>query len=104
MKQLRQGDVYLMPAKYFSLDGAKPIEPVNGRYILAEGEATGHHHSVAVETCGGLFDLAGKTVLVVTEPTQLTHQEHGMIEIAPGQYWVIRQREYTPEAIRRVID
>lgn len=103
MHQIRQGDVYLKPAGKVSLDGAKTVAPVNGRFILAEGEATGHHHSVAVETCG-LFDLTGKTVLVVDAPTPLTHQEHGEITIAPGMYFVIRQREYTPEAIRRVMD
>lgn len=102
-KQIRQGDVYLRPAGDFKLDGAKVIAPVNGRFILAEGEATGHHHSVTAETCG-LFDMVGKTVLVVNETTQLTHQEHGTIEVAPGMYFVVRQREYAPEAPRRVMD
>lgn len=98
----RQGDVLLIPCNV-SMDGAKEIKPRNGRLILAEGEATGHHHSVDYQTAG-LFDFSGKTVMVVTEPTTLTHQEHGAIEVMPGQYWVVRQREYTPQAIRRVMD
>jgi hypothetical protein len=101
-KLYRQGDVLIVPAA-INLDGAKPIQPTRNAHILAYGESTGHHHSVSTETCG-LFDLAGKTVLVVAEPTPLMHQEHGAIEIAPGQYWVVIQREYTPQAIRRVTD
>ncbi len=99
---LRQGDVMLIPCQT-SMDGAKAIKPRNGRLILAEGEATGHHHSVDCKTAG-LFDLLGKTVLVVDTPTRIEHQEHGAIEIAPGQYWVVRQREYSPQEIRRVMD
>jgi hypothetical protein len=95
--------VYLTKAGDVDLSQAKRIAPVSGRLILAEGEATGHHHSVDCQTAG-LFDLTGKTVLVVDSPTVLTHQEHGPIEVAPGTYWVMIQREYSPEAIRRVID
>lgn len=99
---LRQGDVLLVPCNV-SMDGAKEIQPRNGRLILAEGEATGHHHRVDSRTAG-LFNLAGKVVMVVNKPTVLTHQEHGAINVAPGQYWVVGQREYTPKAIRRVMD
>jgi hypothetical protein len=99
----RQGDVLLTKIdKDVDLSTAKPIKPRNGRLILAEGEATGHHHSVDCQTAG-LFDLTGKTVLVVSEPTTLDHQEHGTIEIAPGQYWVTRQREYQPNALPRPV-
>ena len=101
MKQIRQGDVYLVRA-----DGVKPegkkVRPQNGRLILAEGEATGHHHSVDAAVCD-LFS-GDKPVLVVREPTTLDHQEHGAIEVEPGTYWVVRQREYTPQAIVRVRD
>lgn len=104
IKQGRQGDVFLLripnPPE---MTEAKPIKPINGRYVLAEGEATGHNHTVTT-TGNGLFDFTGKTVLVVSAPTTLTHQEHAPIEIAPGTYWVVRQREYSPQAIRRVID
>lgn len=101
-KMVRQGDVLLVPCE-INMDGAVKVKPRNGRLILAEGEATGHHHSVDCKT-SGLFELCGKTVMVVSEPTMLAHQEHGEIEVAPGKYWVVRQREYTPQAIRRVMD
>jgi hypothetical protein len=99
-KQVRQGDVLLIPCDERPTGTAS--EPKGGRVILAEGEATGHHHSVPATVCD-LFDGA-RPVLVVREPATLTHQEHGAIEIAPGTYWVVRQREYTPAAIRRVMD
>jgi len=100
---LRQGDVLLIPVSGLDLSRANRIQPVHGRFVLADGEVTGHSHTVDCQT-SGLFDLLGKTVLVVDETTVLTHQEHGPIEIAPGSYWVVRQREYTPQAIRRVAD
>jgi hypothetical protein len=32
------------------------------------------------------------------------HEEHQPITLEPGIYRVWQQREYTPEAIRRVVD
>lgn len=46
----------------------------------------------------------GRRFLFVDRPCVLTHQEHGPIALAPGSYEVIRQREYSPEAIRNVAD
>jgi hypothetical protein len=37
-------------------------------------------------------------------PVALEHDEHDTIAIPPGNYKVIRQREYSPEAIRNVAD
>lgn len=104
MKTYRQGDVLLILTTAEETGTAQREEPRQGRLILAEGEATGHHHSVDAVACQ-LFSLAdGKRMLVVAEPDFLTHQEHGAIEIAPGTYWVVGQREYTPQEIRRVLD
>lgn len=102
----RQGDVLIarignLPAKL------KKIERKNGLVILALGEATGHHHSIADEH----VDLheteaeAGVTYLEVKEAmAALTHQEHAKIDLPPGNYRVTIQREYHPTAIRRVAD
>src|SRR5690606_1786152 len=101
-KQIRQGDVFLKPAARPEGKGKK-VRAARGRLILARGEATGHHHSVAAQAAE-LFDFGGRLLLVVAEPTTLDHQEHASIEIAPGAYWVVRQREYHPQEIRRVQD
>ena len=97
----RQGDVLLV-----KMNGKKPIGGKRmankGRVLLAEGEATGHSHTLP-ET-SELYELDGKRWVIVPETSELVHQEHEAIAIAPGTYWVVRQREYTPEAIRRVSD
>jgi len=98
----RQGDVLIYPAKEMPKD-LKPVKPRNGRLILAEGEATGHHHSIGANVAE-LFQSGPQLIMSVKEPTVITHQEHGPVEITPGQYWVVRQREYDAGAVRKVRD
>lgn len=98
---IRQGDVWIIKAE--GKHDGKAIAPKNGRLILAEGEATGHHHSVPA-SAAQLFAVDERMLLVVAEQTKVDHQEHAAIEIVPGQYWVVRQREYSPQEIRRVRD
>jgi len=100
---VRQGDVLLMleakPTAKFS-----KVPPIGGRLILARGEATGHHHSIAA-TDAELMKANGITYLDVKKAlTMLTHQEHAPIPLKRGTYRVVRQREYSPEAIRNVAD
>ena len=97
----RQGDVLLVATE--ATPSGKKVKAEAGRLILARGEATGHHHSVSARNAT-MFDEAGKFLLVVADQATLDHQEHSAIEVAPGAYWVVRQREYTPEEIRRVQD
>lgn len=101
--QFRQGDVYLLriakkPA------GLTAVTPEEGRLILAKGEATGHHHSVPWNAGTLEISEGGLMYLTIDELTAVTHQEHGAIELEPGIYRVVRQREYSPEAIRAVAD
>lgn len=101
-KTYRQGDV-LLKSDIAVPEGAKKVTPTSGRFILALGEATGHSHTVTAETCE-MYQLANGMVLVVKEPTPVIHQEHEVFNVAPGAYWVVHQREYSPEEIRRVMD
>lgn len=114
MKQqlARQGDVLVRPTKKRPTEAAKRITD-NGRVILAYGEVTGHAHEViGVETDNPdpvpameLFEEPdGSRLLVIKREALLRHEEHGLIALAPGGYEVIRQREYSPEAIRNVAD
>lgn len=105
-----------------------------GRVILAHGEITGHAHEVVdtsavldpaeIEIPAADFfeEPDGRRILLVTRPCELRHQEHGPIALDPthpqqyrqgdvllnpigaGAWEVIRQREYSPEAIRNVAD
>lgn len=112
---LRQGDILLVevdtvPAGYELRTPA--------RLTLGHGEVTGHTHTleracwiVAPQTTAeALFQFAvsGQTdapvFVLVEEDTVLTHQEHEALTIPAGTYRIVRQREYTPQAIRSVMD
>jgi hypothetical protein len=99
---IRQGDVLLIPANEIPADATKQ-KSEKGRLILARGEATGHHHSVAARNAV-LFLVGVELYLRVIKNAMLEHQEHGAIQIPAGDYRSIRQREYTPENIRTVQD
>lgn len=102
----RQGDVLI--ERIASLPAKRTlIARENGRVILAHGEVTGHAHALADEHCD-LFSSeheSGVTFLEVREAVAaLKHDEHSTIQLPPGSYRVVRQREYSPEAIRNVAD
>jgi len=96
----RQGDVLLVPVA--AMPTGRPVEAENGRLVLARGEATGHHHSVAVSDAE-LIDSAEGVFLRIMAATPLEHQEHGAITLEPGVYRVVRQREYAPGAVDRMV-
>jgi len=104
----RQGDVLIERIAALPKSLQK-IPRENGRVVLAHGEVTGHAHAIADKHCDhyspkGLPD-AGVTFLEVAEAmAALKHEEHATIELEPGIYKITRQREYSPEEIRRVAD
>lgn len=100
----RQGDVLLQKIESSVPRSAKPVPLESGRVILAHGEVTGHHHSFAGDSGVALLDAGGDRYLKVSRRSTLEHQEHAPIEIPRGHYRVVRQREYSPEAIRNVAD
>ncbi len=61
--------------------------------ILAEGEATGHMHELDL---GEVYEKGDTLYFRVPEgkPATLNHPEHGPVTFEPGEYKVIRQREY----------
>lgn len=98
----RQGDVLLREVKTIpkTLKEQKP----EGRIVLAYGEVTGHKHQIA-ESVEVYVGEAGELYLKVTEEgVTLRHEEHGAIVLPPGNYERVIQREYSPEAIRNVMD
>lgn len=103
----RQGDVLIVRADRIPSE-AKPKPRDGGRVILAYGEVTGHAHAIddsPASPRAALLDApSGETYLRVDALSQLVHEEHATIELEPGSYRVIRQREYSPEAIRNVAD
>jgi hypothetical protein len=104
MNQVRQGDVFLERVGAMP-EGLKPVKRERGRVVLAHGEVTGHAHAIK-ERKVRLFgpDDAGDTYLQAEAACTVTHEEHATIPLEPGIYRVRRQREYSPEEIRRVAD
>jgi hypothetical protein len=101
MKLFRQGDVLIREIKSLPIDKATKRE--NG--ILAYGEVTGHCHKVeelkkaeVMEVGDGLFLRVGE------EGVRIVHDEHAPIVLPAGNYEIVIQREYSPEAIRNVQD
>ena len=98
-KQFRQGDVLLVKVDALP-DGAVP-QKIDDRIVLAYGEVTGHAHAVPIDGAV-LYKSNGEDLLKVHTATALVHEEHSPIALDPGVYKVVRQREYTPQEIRRV--
>ena len=102
----RQGDVLIeridAPANAKFTPAAAPV-------ILAHGEATGHAHAIAdfqqIHIAGDMNPGVGQAMLLkIKAPVKVLHQEHAPIDLPKGTYRVMRQREYSPEAIRNVAD
>ena len=111
----RQGDVALVrvtslpqglePTKRDSLD----------RIVLAYGERSGHAHAIRDQHVTA-FRMAGSEDVAYIEVggsghAILSHEyesgalaEHHPLTLEPGVYRVALQREYSPEAIKRVVD
>jgi hypothetical protein len=72
--------------------------------VLAEGEATGHAHVLESEEAElfredeDLIDAGEAAALYLlvhgTEAAPLVHEEHTTLDVLPGVYRVVRQREY----------
>ncbi len=104
----RQGDVLITPVDDIPANLAE-VAPRNGRLIVAEGEATGHHHSFPHQRGATLFranegESGGALYAVVTAPVALEHQEHGPHTLTPGKYRLSIQRTYQAGMARRVED
>jgi len=100
----RQGDVLIERIAQLP---AEALEQKTGeRIILARGEATGHHHSLAANESTALYAGPNNEMFLLVREGEalLEHQEHATITLPPGTYRVRRQREYSPEAIRNVAD
>jgi hypothetical protein len=73
--------------------------------VLARGEFTGHSHRFAEPETIEVWEGRGMLfVTVLAERATVIHEEHKPITLPRGTYRVWQQREYTPEAIRRVMD
>lgn len=104
MKHYRHGDIPLHPLKKASGEIIKH----SGSFVLALGEATGHHHKISVADPADMEirQTPAGYILVLRSEGSLSHEEHGTISISPGTYSVGREREkdWFSLSVRRVID
>ena len=104
MKYFRHGDVILHPIK--KAEGE--IIKHNGSFILALGEATGHHHKITVMDVEDMEirQTPMGYILTLKKEGTLTHQEHGPLTIPIGIYFSGKEREFDWFSLktRRVVD
>jgi hypothetical protein len=96
--QYRQGDLL------FVRQESQPTELLVMRpgLVIVAGEATGHAHRL---TAGSILEaLDGTLYLDLPVAARVVHEEHDALTLGPGFWLVVRQREYTPGAIRTVRD
>lgn len=110
----RQGDILLVKINNIPKDAIK--QKKQDLIILAFGEKTGHCHAVKSNAVQEFkqkedrFFKIGKTVILShglleeIKKKEKVSKDHNIIEIPPGLYRLIHQREYSPEKTRRVSD
>jgi len=103
---LQQGDVLIQSIDKIP-DDAEEVKAKNGRIVLAEGEATGHSHSVIAVPNIRLYKKDGVMYLKVKDDSvELKHEEHKKINIPSGNFEIIILKEYDhfKEEIINVVD
>mgnify|MGYP000877223226 CR=1 FL=1 len=102
MKAVRHGDVILVSVTQIP-DAAK--QTAKGRVVLAEGEVTGHTHTVEHPSAVMLSD-GMRRYLEIGDTCQLKHQEHKALKIEPGKYEILIEQEwdYFDQARKTVVD
>lgn len=105
--------------KHFKHQGDIPLYPHTGKvagekikhdgtFVLALGEATGHHHRIEVVNPEDLeiVKTEGGYILTLKSEATITHQEHLPITLAPGKYRSGHEREkdWFALSVRRVVD
>ena len=103
MKLARQGDVLIKATNKPEVELTK-AQKIDGRWILAEGEATGHAHAIKAAKGVVLWMTAAAMYLEARRQVKIEHEEHAPIMLPPGWYEIRRQREYEPDGWRQVAD
>lgn len=98
---IQQGDVLIQPIAAIPA-GAKPTPS----RTLAEGEATGHSHTIEEAEGVTLYTLDEILYMVAEAEVTVVHQEHNPVTVPPGTYQIGRVREwdYTQHEARKVVD
>lgn len=105
---IQQGDVLVFTNHEKLPAEAQEVQPIKGRLILAEGEATGHSHSISLMDYPStrLFEHEGNKFLECLEQVEVVHEEHHKVVIPKGLHRIGIVVEVDPFAdeIRKVKD
>lgn len=102
-KHYRQGDVLLILVDGLPQEAQEAQLDEKHRIVLAYGEVTGHAHAVSTAHAV-LYKTGQERFLHVKTGSALVHEEHTAINLDPGTYKVVQQREYIPQSWRLVAD
>lgn len=112
-EQIRQGDVLLIKIDRDNFGNRASFDPPeerirDGKLIIAEGEKTGHVHTVNLDEVSleqAWFQGTFRDVIVVENKAIVSHDEHEPVTLEKGEWMVVLQEEYDPHKQRtRVID
>lgn len=123
-KPYRHGDISFHPRAHGDIPGS--AKKLNYRsYVVAYGEATGHHHELGFKTEHGapVGNLPtdtnaslphvtihtcddGRRFVELDYRTGLDHPEHGLLTLERGAYEILEERtfDYFENSIKKVID
>lgn len=110
---IQQGDVLFIPIPYNTVPKqTKPVDPKNGRLVIAEGEATGHAHAILAANAGKeqsrllITDDDKQMFLVNNASVDVFHEEHDIVTIPPGTWAIkgVQEYDYDKEQARRIQD
>jgi hypothetical protein len=103
--QLQQGDVTLKRIDAIPKGERTHIKRTARGLVLAEGEATGHAHTIE-EADAELIQIGERMILKLLTQATIVHEEHKPVTLEPGIYEVGRVREYDyfQQMARRVAD
>jgi hypothetical protein len=100
-----QGDILIERVEDCAASGQIVQSAHNGPVVIAEGEATGHHHRLLGSVTMYRDDAIARDIpaelylahVEVRSPTaRLVHEEHAPITLEKGTYRVRRQRQLEP--------
>lgn len=109
-----QGDILIFPIDEIPKRASR-VARENGRLIVTHSE-TGHHHVIdrpkvdmhqdPEDPLVAWLEVHGEESLpqIAELVHERPHDTHETIGLPPGKYEVRRQREYTPEGWRQVMD
>jgi len=106
---IQQGDVLIKKISHLPSNLKKVERKIVGgnkpRFILAEGETTGHAHAIC-EDVGLFIDETGNLFMSSDKQVIVEHEEHGNVEVSAGTFKIdiVQEYDHFAEEARKVAD